>query len=118
MAAAGSEDNEGRREGPDFDERLKKRLDELDKRLDAATGRKHSGPSEEELRRRSGALGMAFRLSTELVAGVFGGGFIGWLLDWWLGTRPVLLVVFLLLGVAAGLLNVVRAARQMSEKGQ
>ncbi len=115
MAAAGSDNDEGRAPQSDLDERLKKRLDALDKRLDAATGRNPSAPSEAELRRRSGTLGKAMRLSTELVAGVFGGGLIGWLLDQWLGTMPLLLVIFLLLGVAAGLLNAVRTARQMSK---
>lgn len=116
MAPAGSDDSGNRDLPSDSDERrLRRRLDELDKRLDVATGRKRSGPSAEELRRRGGALGRAMRLATELVAGVFGGGLIGWLLDRWLGTLPLFLVVFLLLGIAAGLLNAVRAARQMGE---
>jgi ATP synthase protein I len=51
-----------------------------------------------------------FRLSTELVAGVLVGAAIGWLLDRWLGTSPLGLIVFLLLGFAAGVLNVMRAA--------
>jgi ATP synthase protein I len=33
---------------------------------------------------------------------------IGWALDRWLGTRPILLAVFVLLGGAAGILNVWR----------
>ena len=43
-----------------------------------------------------------FRLSTELVAGVLVGAMIGWLLDRWLGISPWGLIVFLLLGFAAG----------------
>ena len=35
---------------------------------------------------------------------------IGWLLDRWLGISPWGLIVFLLLGFAAGVLNVMRAA--------
>ena len=38
------------------------------------------------------------------------GAGIGWLLDWWLGISPWGLIVFLLLGFAAGVLNVMRAA--------
>jgi ATP synthase protein I len=56
------------------------------------------------------ALARGFRLSTELVAGVLVGAFIGWLLDRWLGISPWGLIVFLLLGFAAGVLNVIRAA--------
>ncbi|PKQ05943.1 MAG: hypothetical protein CVT73_10855 [Alphaproteobacteria bacterium HGW-Alphaproteobacteria-12] len=59
-------------------------------------------------------MGIAFRLTTELVAGVFVGGFIGWALDRWLGTTPWLMLVFFFIGVAAGILNVYRAAQQIS----
>ena len=51
-----------------------------------------------------------FRLSSELVAGVVVGAGIGWLLDRWLGVSPWGLIVFLLLGFAAGVLNVMRSA--------
>jgi len=51
-----------------------------------------------------------FRLSTELVAGVLVGAGIGWLLDRWAGTTPLGMIVFLLLGFAAGVLNVMRVA--------
>lgn len=63
---------------------------------------------------RGTAMGIAFRLTTELVAGVFVGGFIGWALDRWLGTTPWLMMVFFFIGVAAGILNVYRAAQQIS----
>jgi ATP synthase protein I len=56
------------------------------------------------------AIARGFRLSTELVAGVLVGAAIGWLLDWWLRTSPWGMIVFLLLGFAAGVLNVMRAA--------
>jgi ATP synthase protein I len=42
------------------------------------------------------------------------GGGIGWLLDRWLGTLPLFLLVFFVLGAVAGLLNVFRAAKQMN----
>jgi ATP synthase protein I len=50
------------------------------------------------------------RLSTELVAGVLVGAAIGWLIDRFVGTSPWGFIVFLLLGFAAGILNVMRAA--------
>jgi ATP synthase protein I len=51
-----------------------------------------------------------FRLSSELVAGVVVGAGLGWLIDRGLGISPWGLIVFLLLGFAAGVLNVMRTA--------
>ncbi|MGA3307361.1 MAG: AtpZ/AtpI family protein [Xanthobacteraceae bacterium] len=51
-----------------------------------------------------------FRLSSELVAGVLVGAGLGWLIDRLLGISPWGLIVFLLLGFAAGVLNVMRSA--------
>jgi ATP synthase protein I len=58
----------------------------------------------------SSALARGFRLSTEFVAGILVGAAIGWLIDRLLGTKPWGMIVFLLLGFAAGVLNVMRAA--------
>jgi ATP synthase protein I len=51
-----------------------------------------------------------FRLSSELVAGVVVGAGLGWGIDRLLGISPWGLLVFLLLGFAAGILNVMRSA--------
>jgi ATP synthase protein I len=56
------------------------------------------------------AFARGFRLSSEFVGGVILGAALGWLLDRWLGISPWGLIVFLLLGFAAGVLNVIRAA--------
>lgn len=61
--------------------------------------------------------GVAFRIGTELVAGVAVGVGIGWGLDLWLGTKPWLMVVFFLLGSAAGMLNVYRGLQRMAGSG-
>jgi ATP synthase protein I len=95
-------------------ERLKERIKELEDKVHAREG--GNGLSDEEAGRRGSALGKAFQLSVELVAGVFVGGLIGWFLDNWLGKSPLFLLIFLLLGIAAGFLNVIRAARAMSGK--
>jgi ATP synthase protein I len=58
-----------------------------------------------------------FRLSSELVAGVIVGAGLGWLLDRWFGITPWGLIVFLLLGFAAGVLNVMRSAGVVASPG-
>ena len=52
----------------------------------------------------------AFQLSAELVAAIFVGVLLGYLLDRFLGTTPWGMIVFLLLGFVAGVLNVMRSA--------
>jgi ATP synthase protein I len=59
---------------------------------------------------RASAMARGFRLSSELVAGVVVGALIGWGFDRLLSTSPFGLIVFFLLGFAAGVLNVIRSA--------
>lgn len=90
---------------------LSARLRRLGERLDHERA-SHPPEPASAARPRSDASGFArgFRLSSELVAGVVVGAAIGWALDRWLGISPLGLIVFLLLGFAAGVLNVIRAA--------
>ncbi len=54
------------------------------------------------------AMGVGLRVGVELLAALVVGLAIGWWLDSWLHTRPILLVLFVLLGGAAGIANVWR----------
>jgi ATP synthase protein I len=65
-------------------------------------------PTEHSSSSNTSALGIGLRVGVELVSALFVGVAIGWGLDKWLHTSPVLLTVFLLLGGAAGVLNVWR----------
>ncbi len=58
-------------------------------------------------------LGNAFKLGTELVAAVIVGTIIGFILDNWFGTKPLLIITFFVFGAIAGITNVVRAAKKM-----
>ena len=68
-----------------------------------------------ETKGRGSAIGMAYRLSMEFVVGIVVGGFIGWWLDKWLSTKPIFLLVMLLLGMIAGVLNMLRTDRDMRQ---
>lgn len=57
----------------------------------------------------------AFQLSTEFIAAIFVGTLLGYLLDRFLGTTPWGMIVFLLLGFVAGVLNVMRSAGVVAE---
>ena len=61
------------------------------------------------------SLGKALKISTELVAAVIVGSTIGFLLDNWFDTKPLLTICFFILGVVAGILNVIRSAKNMQK---
>jgi ATP synthase protein I len=107
---------EGRRERET--EGLRARLDKLSNALDAQRnvhrssgtsnlGQEDAGPSPASM---GNAVGLAFRVLSEFVAAVIVGAFIGWWIDRVAGTTPAFLVVFLLMGAAAGFWNVYRIA--------
>jgi ATP synthase protein I len=104
-----------RKEPPDEEAALSARLQRLGERLNTV-----SRPSENDSGPRqaadASAFARGFRLSTELVAGVLVGAGLGWLIDRWLGISPWGLIVFLMLGFAAGVLNVMRAAGVASNR--
>ncbi len=57
--------------------------------------------------------GSGLQAGIEVVAGVGFGVLLGWALDRWLGTMPLFLIVFFMLGAAAGVLNAYRHLRRM-----
>lgn len=60
-------------------------------------------------------MGYALRLSSEFVAGIVVGAIIGWTIDQIAGTAPWGLIIFLMLGFVAGVLNVLRSAGKVAE---
>jgi len=116
--ADGTHDNnrsdDGRDGQPPADEAaLSARLDRLDHRLSEIRKDRRSQTDQSGTGAASAnasAMARGFRLSSELIAGVLVGAVIGWGIDRLLSTSPWGLIVFFLLGFAAGVINVVRAA--------
>ena len=63
----------------------------------------------------SSNLGIAFKMSTEMVAAVVVGTIIGFILDNWFGTKPWLILIFFFVGVIAGIMNVIKSAKKMQK---
>ena len=61
------------------------------------------------------SFGKAFQLSTELVSAVLVATIIGFILDNWFDTKPWLIIIFFFIGVAAGIINVVKSAKKMQK---
>jgi ATP synthase protein I len=96
---------------PDDLKRLGERIDEAERKR--SQGAEGPTPS---------PLGIAFRFATEMVTALVVGGGLGWSLDWafehWASvqTRPWGMVVFVMLGAAAGIRNVMRAATELNAR--
>lgn len=94
---------------------LSARLSGLDRRLsklqgDRKTAAQQSGRENETTAGNASGMAIGFRLSSELVAGVLVGAVLGWACDHVLPTKPWGLIVFVLVGFVAGVINVMRAA--------
>ena len=89
-----------------------KNLKEISARLKIAK-KNIKGVKQKEVGSNAASFGKALKISTELVAAVVVGSTIGFLLDNWFGTKPLLTICFFFAGVAAGILNVFRSAKKM-----
>lgn len=103
--------DDDRDEPPADEAALSARLERLGERLGQHQSDRLSG-NDHRQGANSDASGLArgFQLTAEFVAGILVGAAIGWLMDRWLGTSPWGLIVWLMLGFAAGVLNLTRAA--------
>lgn len=98
---------------------IRDRAQDLGKRLDEVKARRIAASQPRRNGGFGGAnMGLALRFAVDLVAGVGVGGFFGWVLDRQFGTSPWLLALFVMLGFAAGLLNVIRGARKMQAESE
>ena len=89
-----------------------KKIREISTRLEIA--KKNIKVSQKNNKSSNAAsIGKALKISTELVAAVVVGTTIGYLLDGWVDTKPLLTICFFFMGVGAGILNVFRSAKRM-----
>jgi len=104
--------------GGDPDTGRSENLDARRKRLDAELSARRKVEHEDgSSREASKGYALAVKLSSEFIAGVVVGVILGYLFDRFLGTSPWGLIVFLLLGFCAGVLNVLRSTGAVAQPG-
>jgi len=124
MAEGTDNSGNGSRDRSSSDEAaLSARLGNLDQRLSKIRdsrkiGTDQSGNEQDSAQAKASAMAIGLRLSSELVAGVLGGAALGWGFDRLLSTSPWGLIVFLLLGFTAGVINVMRTAGVMAKQSE
>ena len=121
MAEGAGEGGDGSRDKSSDEAALSARLGNLDQRLSVIRdGRKvgtdQSGSEQDNAQAKESAMAVGLRLSSELVAGVLAGAALGWGFDRLLSTSPWGLIVFLMLGFIAGVMNVMRTAGVMAKQ--
>jgi ATP synthase protein I len=117
-AMASDEANQAGSSGKDnpSEKELSDRLRQLDQRLGAIKAGEQA--EEAKLRKQEdtpSAIGKAMRLSSEFVAGIIAGGLLGWVIDYFAHTSPWGLIIFVMLGFAAGLRNLLRASNMLGK---
>ena len=120
MAGSGRPDETGK-PGPGTEpEARESDLVRRSRELEAAIAARRPARGEDDAKPVTGGMagfGQALKLSSEFIAGVAVGAGLGWLIDRVAGTSPWGLIVFLLLGFAAGVLNMLRTAGMVAEPG-
>mgnify|MGYP005674187079 FL=1 len=102
----------------DLNSEGKKKLDASDliSQIDEFKEKERLAKTSENIEKRGNSIGLAFRLSTELVSGIVVGSIMGWSLDKWLGSQPWFFLIFFILGIAAGIINVIKTAKNMNNE--
>ncbi|GAA6163580.1 AtpZ/AtpI family protein [Pelagimonas sp. KU-00592-HH] len=91
----------------------KERMAQLEERIEAARRAQDPKPRVDE---HYSAANLAWRMVIELVAGLGIGFGIGYGLDSLIGTLPIFMVLFTMLGLAAGIKTMLRSATEIQEK--
>ena len=88
----------------------------LNAKLKAARER-NQGPGERAGSHDAGqsSSGYGLRLSVELIASLLAGLGMGWTIDWFAGSQPLFMLVFMFLGLGAGIYNVIRISKRQQE---
>jgi ATP synthase protein I len=92
-------------------------LDQFDAKLKAARDRiEGRGQGSKKGSYNDSLAGVGYRMSIELVVGICAGLGLGWLIDWQMGTKPWFMLIFMFVGLAAGIFNVVRLSKDIQRR--
>ncbi len=96
---------------------FERRLSNLGTKIDGAQADKRAEiTAQEDKAMRARGMAYGLRMSSEFVAAIIVGGLIGYGLDKWLGTVPWFFLLFFVLGLIAGVINVTRAFQRLQSE--
>ncbi len=91
------------------------RIDSLDERLKALREREEQRNRPKAGTETDASYRMGNRVLSELLGGLAGGLFLGWLIDHFAGTSPWGLMVMLFVGIGIAFRNIIRISNQRSD---
>ena len=92
-----------------------KDLDDLQSRIQSFQKKNDDSEAVEKKAAQSDNISMGVRAGAELLVPILVACFIGYQLDGWLETKPIFLIIMLLLGMGAGFLNVYKITVAIDE---
>lgn len=96
----------------DREDSLEERRNSLGERLAQARPEEEATTKSSDVTRKG--YSQALKISSEFISAIVVGGLLGYLLDYFLPTKPWGMIVFVLLGFCAGVLNVLRTTGKVS----
>lgn len=88
-------------------------FDDLEEKIKKARGQDKQSLQKQEREKADNESRYGVQAGIELVAAIGAGAAIGYFLDNWLETKPLFIIVFLLLGIATGFYNVYRITQNL-----
>ena len=94
-------------------------LSALDAKLKAARER-NQGPGDKAGSQDAGqsSSGYGLRLSVELIASLLAGLGLGWTIDWFVGSQPLFMLIFMFLGLGLGVYHVMLISKRQQEEDE
>ena len=89
-------------------------LDQVSEKIKEIKSRKLKYDSAQK-QKRGRQISIAMRISIELIVSSIIGAVLGWYIDKWLDTKPIFLLILLILGIVSGVKTAIRSSRQLYE---
>ena len=93
-------------------ENIEKSLDKLSQKIEVIKTKENIQKT--KTNQNYSGLAQAFKIVSELFANVLVGGCIGWTLDYFFDTKPILLIIFLILGIISGIYTSYKSAKKFN----
>lgn len=92
-----------------------RQIDDLDARIALARAAGEARASGAGARKPAKGYGQGSRVLAELIGVPIGGWLLGWVLDRWLGTKPWLMLIMLVLSIVVAFRNIYRISKERAE---